>query len=154
VEASGFQDTCNRPPSKLVELDLTTGGTSEPVDLGRPVSDVAVDPRDGAVLLVLPCENGGALGRVKGNAVEVLSSVSGAYDLAINEQSLVLGGRISGPPEKGQMIRFDLTKEGFTVAPQTRTFVLSPLQVVFKSQSSKTGFISWIPSRKISRFMI
>ena len=128
--------------SSLQEVFIVEGRMkpATPFSLNKPVADVAVDPRDGALLLALPCED--ALGRAKGNAApeKIGGTVPRHYDLALSDQHLVVVGSKFGTPPKGRVVQFDLSRSGFS-AQTIKDFSLPPLGVAITS-SGATGAIT------------
>ncbi len=139
----GPGEACGGPTSQLGTFDVARRALSETKDLGRQASDLAIDPRDGAVLLALPCD--GSLGRVlpNGQATSV-AALPSPYDIAVTDQGIVaMGGGVDKQGDvAGQVVVFDPNK-GFT-APQTKTFTMPPLSVGFRSQSTNPGYLSWV----------
>jgi hypothetical protein len=140
----GPMDTCGGAASQLASFDMLSRTPLDKKDLGRQASDLAIDPRDGAVLLALPCEKG-SLGRVlpNGQAGEV-ADLPAPYDIAVTDQGIVaIGGGVDKLGQvAGQVVVFDPNK-GFT-APQTKTFPIPPLSVGFQSNSASPGYLSWV----------
>jgi len=140
---------CSGKASELVELEVPSMSVRQRVALKEPVADIAVDPRDGKVLLAMPCpatDQGGALGRWTGDSEEVVAKVPVPYDLALTDQSIVMlsAEAISGAVSTAARITaFDLTKPGF-VSTQTGSLPLPPLQLYFKSQNNSTGYVAWV----------
>jgi hypothetical protein len=154
VLSGGISESCDQSPpeSQLAQVDLPTAKIVwQPPGLGASVSDVAVDPRDDALLLALPCEDTGVLRRVSvsGGTADRVAEVPSPYDIAVTEQSLVVMGA-SGDgslanPIKGQAVIFDLTKPGFSASPQTRSFLLPPLGVDLSGDTaSAQGSFNWL----------
>jgi hypothetical protein len=140
LDGVGHLDGCNTKSSLQEVLLGTRMQPAAPLSLGKPVADVAVDPRDGALLLALPCED--ALGRAKGNAApeKIGGAVPRHYDLALSDQHLVVVGSKFGSPPKGRVVLFDLSRSGFN-AQTTKDFSLPPLGVAITSSAS-TGAIT------------
>lgn len=135
----GHLDGCTSKSSMAEVILGHTLRPAPPLSLGKPVADVAVDPRDGALLLALPCED--ALGRAKGGKApeKIGGNVPRHYDLALSDQHLVVVGSKFGSPPKGRAVLFDLSRGEFSSA-QTKDFSLPPLGVAITS-SGGTGAI-------------
>jgi hypothetical protein len=136
---------CPGTPGLLGKLDVERPETVVATSLQQAVADLGVDPRDGTLLLALPCSGAGTLARLAASGVaEPLSvQVPAPYDIAVTEKSIVVVGRASTPPERGQIVRFDLTNAGFATA-DNRSFTFPPLEVWFRSSASTSGFFSWV----------
>lgn len=129
--------------STAVELNLAAGTTSAPRDLGARVADLAIDPRDGALVLALPCA--GKLRRLPpggGKAEEV--SVPAAHDLAVADRNMVLIGRAPGGAVKGQAVLYDLTSGTGFGAAQKRTFSVPAIELRMRSQGTTSGYFGWV----------
>lgn len=139
----GPTETCGGATSQLLRFDVVQRAPLDVKDLGRQASDLAVDPRDGAVLLALACD--GSLGRVapNGQATSV-AALPSPYDIAVTDQGIVaMGGGVDKQGNvAGQVVVFDPNK-GFS-SPQTKTFALPPLSVGFRSNSTNPGYLSWV----------
>jgi hypothetical protein len=134
---------CPGTPSLLGKLDVDAPDVVVPDNLQQAVADIAVDPRDGGLLLALPCAGAGALGRLRNNVAEVLDvRVPAPYDIAIAEKSFLVAGRMSGTSEGMRVVRFDLTTPGFNVVDD-RTNGFPPLELGFRNISAGSGYLSW-----------
>jgi DNA-binding beta-propeller fold protein YncE len=133
VDGATFGQPCS-VQSRLVELNLGSGAKTNEVALGRAVADLALDPRDGRVLLALRCDN--ALGRVEASGVATVPvAVQNPYDIALTDQYIVILGAASGI---GQAVLIDLGKDGY--AAQIKKFTLPTLTVSVSSQ----GGVGWL----------
>jgi hypothetical protein len=138
--------SCPGTPGLLGTLDVESPDTVVATSMKQAVADIGVDPRDGTLLLALPCVGAGTLGRVgAGGAAESLAvQVPAPYDIAVTEKSIVVVGRAAATStERGQIVRFDLTNPGFATA-DNRSFTFPPLEVWFRSSASTSGFFSWV----------
>lgn len=140
-------DTCGSKHGRLVEINLAARTYTPPVSLGRPVADVALDPRDGALLAALTCDK--KLRRIAPDKIiqDVAAPIS--YDIAINDRNIVLLGRAAGAKAQGQAMLFDLSGSGGSGlgTPQSKTFAFPPLAIGFKSQGS-SGYFTWASEPK------
>ena len=144
-------DTCGSKHGRLVEINLAARTYTPPVSLGRPVADVALDPRDGALLAALTCDK--KLRRVAPNKIIQDVAAPTSYDIAINDRNIVLLGRAAGAKVQGQAMLFDLAGSGVTGlgTPQSKTFSFPPLAIGFKSQGS-AGYFTWASEPKAFKF--
>jgi len=140
-------DTCGSKHGRLVSLNLAARTYTPPKSLGRPVADVAVDPRDGAVLAALTCDK--KLRRIAPGGATQDAAVPASYDIANNDRNIVLLGRAAGATVQGQAVLFDLSGSGAAGlgAPQSKTFAFPPLSIGFKSQGS-SGYFTWASEPK------
>ena len=141
-------DTCGSKHGRLVEINLAARTYTPPVSLGRPVADVALDPRDGALLAALTCDK--KLRRVAPNKIIQDVAAPTSYDIAINDRNIVLLGRAAGAKVQGQAMLFDLAGSGVTGlgTPQSKTFSFPPLAIGFKSQGTGSGYFTWASEPK------
>lgn len=153
VTGMKYSQSCGGITSQLVQIKLSTGEISKQIELDRPVADFAVDPRDGSVLLALPCEENGAIGRIKTDTVEILASVPSPYTMLINAQSILTMGFLNDSSGKVQISRFDITKAGPLTA-QTVTFVFPPLMINYTRQGNKYPWSSEPTEVKIYKILI
>jgi len=130
--------------SRMVEVNVANATKGREVALGRPVADLAVDPRDGRVLLALPCETPGRLGRINGDQVQIAAQLpNGSYDLALTDQYIVALGTSQNPLYlEGEAVLVDLNKQAFST--QKKTFGLPGLAVLL-GQAGAEGVVGWIP---------
>ena len=145
-------DTCGTKNGRLLEINLAARTYTPPSSLGRPVADVARDPRDGALLAALTCDK--KLRRIApGGAVQDVQ-VPASYDLAQNDRNIVLMGRAGGTKVQGQAVLFDLSGAAAAGlgAPQSKTFDFPPLAIGFKSQGTGSGYFTWASEPKKFKF--
>ena len=137
--------------SRLVAVNLEHRKASAPRSMGRPVADVALDPRDGSLLLALTCDS--KLRRVQGsNVIEEATVPSGAYDITVADRNIVLMGRGAGASVQGQAMMFDLTRPVSTgkslAAPEAKTFSIPPILIRLKFSGSPSGYLAWASEPK------
>ena len=141
LDAQAHGAACAGDTSRVVEVDLPSGQVGAPKSLGAPVADIALDPRDESLLLVLPCKNKLRMSR---NGVKVQEvDIPTTHDLAASDQNFVLVGRASGAAIKGQAVLFDLTKGSGLSSRQNKSFSISPVVIRLKSGSSTSGYYGW-----------
>jgi len=144
---------CNAQ-SHVADVYVSTGRVGRDLQLPHPVSDVIVDPRDGRVLLAMPCDNAphrrqlGRLGGTGGTEVEDtrVPVPWGIFDIALTEQYIVLVGTTEaivpgGKAAAGESVLIDLTKQGYTV--QKKPFGL-PNLAVWTAGTSGQGELGWL----------
>jgi hypothetical protein len=135
---------CAKGGSQLVEVSLEAPQVLQRIDLKRPAADVAVDPRDGTMLLALPCEGSGALGRLHGDQVDVSLTLPAPVAIGVTEQSIIVisPGMTSG---EGHLVRYDLSKPGLSTPAAKQTFTLPNLEAfIGNSTKEDPGLLSWI----------
>ena len=106
--AKSHKQACPAPDSGVVEVDLTTGKVGGAKTLGSAVADIALDPRDEGLLLVLPCKNKLRLSRGGKKVQEV--DIPATHDVAASDRNFVLVGRAgatSGSKISGRAVRPD-----------------------------------------------
>jgi hypothetical protein len=142
VDGASYTTGCG-VKSRMVEVDVGSAVKGREVALNRPVADLAVDPRDGRVLLALACE--GKLGRINGDQVEIATQTpGGVYDIALTDQYIVLFGTraAGGVALKGEALLIDLNKQGFST--QSKPFFLPGLTFWFATPAGE-GAVGWAP---------
>lgn len=146
IKGLDFSDRCGDQQSQLQTMDLLTGTLGAPINLGRPISSLAVDPRDGNLLVALPCEGSGSLGRVVGGTLAEVVNAPGISDLGVTDQSVVIIGGTTNVEVAGQVMSFDLSGPGLQAAALVRPFDIPPLTVSFTSKggAEQDGYLSWI----------
>jgi hypothetical protein len=136
------QTGCVGTASQLATFDVRSLNVRSAKNLGRLASDVVI-ARDGSALLAMPCPQG-ALGQVpvEGEA-KVVAALPSPYDITLVDQNAISmgGGTDAQGRAAGQVVTFDLN-QGFS-APQTRSFVLPPLEVPF-TEPNQPGYLSWV----------
>ncbi|MBW2534449.1 MAG: hypothetical protein JRI55_23355 [Deltaproteobacteria bacterium] len=152
VNRAGHKEGCSAQ-SRVVELNVRTAAKGRDVAVGEPVADIAIDPRDGRVLLVQPCKS--RLARLDGTAVQqALGLPSGVHDLALTDQYMVLMRTVTRQipldptdptSEKrtrldGEAVLVDLNKGTF--AAQKKSFLL-PLLAVSLTTANDEGAMFW-----------
>ena len=148
VDALERTDTCGSKHGRLVDINLVARTYTPPRSLGRPAADIALDPRDNALLVALTCDK--KLRRVPQNGTPQDVSVPAAYDIAHNDRNIILLGRAGGTQVAGQAVLFDMNSSGLGL-PQSKTFAFPPLAIGFKSQGS-AGYFTWASEPKAFKF--
>ena len=145
---------CASPASsRLVRVQLAErpyGAIPPALSFDEALADVAVDPRDGALLVASPCK--GAISRVTGDrALEPVLPVPSPYDLAITDSSLVAMGRAPDEADRvlrGQAVVVDLSHPGFPGANELRalrkTFVPPGITIGLSTPTSPDGLLNWV----------
>ena len=148
VDALERGDSCGKKHGRLVDLDLDKRTYSAPRSLGRPVADVALDPRDGSMLVAMTCDK--KLRRIPLSGVHEDVAVPASYDIAVADQNIALVGRASGSKVAGQAVLFDLSRSSAAGLgpPQSRSFAFPPLVISYKSQGTTSGYFTWASEAK------
>ena len=141
MDAKSHRTACPGGNSSVVEVDLLSGKTQPAKSLGAPIADIALDPRDESLLLVLPCQNKLRMSRggVKVQEVDIPTT----HDLAASDQNFVLVGRAPGASVKGQAVLFDLTKGSGLSSRQNKGFSMAPIVIRLTSSGSTSGYYGW-----------
>lgn len=136
-------DSCGTKYGRLVDINLAARTYSAPRSLGRPVADVALDPRDGSLLAALTCDK--KLRRIPAGGVQEDVSVPASYDIVMTDRNIVMLGRAAGATVQGQAVLFDLSRSSASGLgkPQSKTFDFPPLVIGFKSQGTTSGYFTW-----------
>jgi hypothetical protein len=131
--------------SRVVDIDVSQAVKLREVQLNEAVADMAVDLRDGRMLLALPCKS--QLGRINGSTVEkAIDLPGGVYDLAVTDQYVVMLGtrpasQTSSGSLEGETVLVDLNKQAFST--QNKRFYPPSLAVWFVGPGGE-GAVGWL----------